>query len=204
MELVCDARRGRGSQLLEDVLSLMTMTLHVDGGPMDMGTALVTVVAAGLVLMPRVPALTAEGRAKSRIRSDVDLWASMPKGDARDALAKNIESNTARLLTERARDRRIESTLIFSWSSLAGGWAALVFSEAILGKELWWGQVRLALQMIGLAAGLIGLFAFLLVVAQMIGGRVLKVRTWWRSRRRDVRRAGITESHTAPEPGTEI
>lgn len=61
------------------------------------GTLLVTFVA-------RIPALTAEGRARASIKADLELWASLPIGPAKEMLRGSFEHDALELLV--ARDER--------------------------------------------------------------------------------------------------
>ncbi|WP_163275348.1 hypothetical protein [Cellulomonas iranensis] len=89
---------------------------------MDPWTAAVTLAVAAIALLPRVPALSADGRKTARLKQDADLWSVMPDGEAKAALGQHITKKTSELLEERHRDRFVEQ----SWS------AATAFAVAAL------------------------------------------------------------------------
>jgi hypothetical protein len=140
----------------------------------DFGTAVVTVLAAAVVLLPRVPALDAPGREQARIKLDVELWAAIPDGASKERLRQEIDRRTAALLEDRGRDRTLEDAWVgLRWLSV--GWVLLVASTAIEGGAVWAGHVQFALQLCGLIAGALGVFLFMLTVALVLWKACVRV-----------------------------
>lgn len=151
---------------------------------MDLGTSLVTLGAAALVLLPRVPALTAEGRAKERIRGDLELLASMPgESAARAALAAQVESGVDQMLRDRDRDRFLERSWVWGTSLLGLGWLLLVLSKAPGTAGPMSQDLTFALVIAGAVASLLGLL-------QMGGAAVLALVRMIRRMRSRGRRGG--------------
>jgi hypothetical protein len=148
----------------------------------DFGTAVVTVLAAAVVLLPRVPAIGAPGREQARIKLDVELWAAMPDGASKERLRQEIDRRTAALLEDRGRDRTLEDAWAVGLRWLSVGWVLLVASTAIEGGAVWAGHVQFALQLGGLIAGALGVFLFMLTVALVLWKACVCV--WSRLRRR--------------------
>ena len=135
---------------------------------MDFATAVITLAVAGVALLPRLPALSKDGRQAARLKADADLWATMPKGDARDSLGAHIETRTAELLAERARDRTVERVWLYGTAWTAAGWTLLVASNGLNGAETWLQQVRTALVVLGLLAAALGVVLLLAVGALLV------------------------------------
>ncbi|MCV2395944.1 hypothetical protein OEB99_16635 [Actinotalea sp. M2MS4P-6] len=157
---------------------------------MDIPTALVTLLAASLVLLPRIPALSREGRAQARIRADADLWRAMPEGPARTQLAEAIESATLELLADRKSERFAERAVNRTIAWAAAAWVMLVISEVDVSSDVWWGHVRDALRIFGFLAGTIA--ALLFVATLGLGALHLVARglEWLGSKRASRKRVG--------------
>lgn len=153
-----------------------------DAFHVDFGTAVVTVLAAAVVLLPRMPAFTAPGREQARIKADVELWTAMPDGASKELLRLEIDRRTAALLEDRGRDRTLEDAWTVGLRWLSVGWVLLVASTAVEGEAAWAEHVRFALQLGGLIAGALGVFLFTLTVALVLWK--VCVRVWSRLRRR--------------------
>jgi hypothetical protein len=142
---------------------------------MDLGTAFVTLLVAVIAVLPRVPALSADGRAQASIRRDAELWAAIPSGTARDRLGDQVEERTAALLDARGRHRPVETAWLYGSAWLGGGWLLLVVSTAMSGAEVWVGHLRMAVQLAGLCAGTIGLIILVVTVALVVWRAALQV-----------------------------
>lgn len=123
---------------------------------MDFGTAVVTVIAAAAVLLPRLPAFTAEGREQARIQLDVGLWTDMPHGDVRDSLGAEIEERTTAMLNGRTSGLSFSDATNVGLRWAGAGWVLLVASTAVSGDGAWVPHVLLALQVGGLISGGLG------------------------------------------------
>lgn len=132
---------------------------------MDLGTAIVTLAVAVIAVLPRVPALSAAGRAQAAIRRDAELWAAIPAGAARDRLGTQVEERTAALLDERQRDRPVETGWLYGSAWTGGGWVLLVASTAMSSSEVWVSHLRMAVQLAGLVAGAVGVLLLVLTAA---------------------------------------
>lgn len=170
-----------------------------EGLVMDLGTATVSALAAAAALLPRIPALTSDGRRRARILGDTELWKAMPESDARDELAEQIAIQTRGLVAERTRDKLFEQALLQGTAWAFGGWVLLQVSRAIPQDTVLLAGVRELLGWIGLVGLAIGL-VWLLAVAWV--GAVRAVR-WIRPFMHRIAGKGVlaTGEATEDEPG---
>jgi hypothetical protein len=96
---------------------------------MDAGTVIITLGAAALALLPRVPAFTAEGRKQERLKRDLEVWKDMPEGEGRDLLASEIEASTKAMVEERSRDRALGQGMAFAGMAALVGFVLLALAD---------------------------------------------------------------------------
>lgn len=166
---------------------------------MDIGTAVVTLAVGAIAVLPRVPALTAEGRAQAAIKRDIELWSALPVGAARDRLGTHIEEQTVALLDDRQRDRRMETGWLYGTGLAGVGWVLMLASSAMSSTETWVSHVRLVVGLAGLGAGALALFALALTFALVVWKAGLRARARVRSRLRSPAPAP-TRDRSRPAP----
>lgn len=108
----------------------------------------------------------------------------MPKGEARDRLAEQLEQRTVALLEERRRDKTVETGWLVgsAWAGVA--WVSLVASTAVAGTEAWAGYLRAALEMLGVTTGALGVFILALSSALVAWKAACRIYLRLRARRK--------------------
>jgi len=148
----------------------------------DIGTAVVTIGAAALALLPRVPALSADGRRQERLKRDLEILNAMPDGEAKNRHRLQVETALAALVDERKRDRRIEQFWILGTTWTFAGWIVIALALSLTGSIRWREQVEAAAAPLGLVIVAIGLL-FMLAAVVLLLGHVLSL-LWSRIQRR--------------------
>lgn len=149
------------------------------GVAVDAVTVVVTLAAAALALLPRIPALSAQGRKQARLRDDVEVWKSMPEGDTRDALKEAIEAETREMLAERGRDRNVQTALLASGLLALLGTLTLAAADPA-NRARWQATARTMFAEAGLIALVFSVAAMSLAIGLMAAGPVAATWNWLR------------------------